>query len=349
MSAPPTGFVARWRAASVAMGDSVFVWGGSDSAGGVLDSGAIYSPTTDTWTSVAKDAYTPTARVLATAVWTGSVVVVFGGSDASGATPYNNGAVYDPAKNAWSTIPGASKARAASLGFWDGTRAIFYGGLGATAAAVVGADRFDLSTWSASTATGDPGAVLNPAYGFDGTNIYLEGGQVAAARTDKVFSYTSNTDYWSMLTKSLTARTNAFGVWDGSRFVVWGGQDNFGLKNDGKYLGPSPSTAWTTMSTTNAPTARMAVPRRSGWVFETSPGVIALFGGETSTFGSGTFTTAGYTYDVAGAKWAAAPAFPSGEMHDYGVGVWTGEEFVVWGGRTGAALTPTLTGERWKP
>ena len=347
MSPPPVGFVARWRAAAVAMGDSVFIWGGSDSTGMVLDSGAIYTPTTDTWTPVAKDANTLTARVFATAVWTGSVVIVFGGSDATGATPYKDAALYDPVANAWSALPTASKARSSALGFWDGTRAIFWGGIGATAAAVSGADRFDLTTWSASSLTGDPGALLSPASGWDGSTLYLEGGQLAGARTNKVFSYTSNTDTWASLTASLTARSNAFGVWDGARFVVWGGRDDANmLHNDGKY---QQGALWYALSAMGAPGSRMAVPRRQGWVFETSPGLIAIFGGQTSLIGQGTFTNTGYTYDVVNAKWATAASWPSAETHDYGVGVWTGDEFVLWGGRTGATPTPTLTGERWKP
>ena len=348
MSPPPTGFVARWRAAAVAMDKSVFIWGGSDSSGVVLDSGAIYSPVNDSWTTIAKDAYTPTARVFASAVWTGSVVVVFGGSDATGATPYKDGAVYDPAKNAWSAIPTASKARSSALGFWDGTRAIFWGGIGATAAAVAGADRFDLNTWSSSAAAGDPGALLNPAAGWDGSTLYLQGGQLAGVRKDGVFSYTSGTDAWAAPPKSLSARSNAFGVWDGAHFLVWGGRDDFALHSDGKY---STGPTWYALSTQNAPSARMAVPRRHGWIFETSSGEIAIFGGQTSLNGQGTFTTSGATYDVTGAKWQTADSWPSGEMHDYGVGVWTGEEFVLWGGRNGAGATPasTLTGERWKP
>ena len=347
MVAAPTGFAARWRAAYVAIGSSVFIWGGSDSAGGVLDSGAIYSPVTDTWTPVAKDAYTPTARVLATAVWTGSVVVVFGGSDTTGVTPYKDGALYDPAKNAWSAMPAASKARSASLGFWDGTRAIFWGGIGATGAAVSGAESFDLATWTPASTNGDPGALLNPAAGWDGTFLYLEGGQLAGARTDKVFSYARVIDTWTALSKSLSTRSNAFGAWDGARFVVWGGIDNGGLRNDGAYY--QGTATWPALSTVAAPSARMAVPRRAGWLFETSPGMLALFGGQTSPSGPGTFTTTGATYDVVNGKWSLAAAFPSGELHDYGVAVWTGDEFVLWGGRTGAALAPTLTGERWKP
>lgn len=348
MAAPPVGFVARWRAAATAIGTSVFIWGGSDSSGGVLDSGAIYDPVVDTWTPIAKDAYTPTARVLATAVWTGSVVVVFGGSDAAGATPYKDGAIYDPAKNAWSPILPASRARSMPLGYWDGTRAVFYGGINGSAAAVAGADRFDLSAWTSSTAMNDPGAILNFASAWDGDSVLLQGGQLNNMRTDKVASYTSTNDTWATPPKSLSARSNAFGTWDGSHFVVWGGRNDFVLLNDGKYLS---GNMWPALATTGAPSARMSIQRRHGWMFQTAPGQVALFGGQTSLTGQGTFSTGGYTYDVAGAKWTVADSWPSGETHDYGVAVWTGEEFVLWGGRTGSGATPgsTLTGERWAP
>jgi len=347
MSAPPTGFVARWRAAGVAMGSSVFVWGGSDSAGNVLDTGAIYDTTTDSWTSIAKDANTPTARVFATAVWTGSVVIVFGGSDASGVIVYKDAAVYDPGKNVWSAIAPAAKQRSMALGFWDGTRAVFYGGVNG-AFPVAGADRFDLSSWTSSTMTNDPGAISNFACAWNGDSLLLQGGILAGMRTDKVFCYTSTTDVWTSPTKNITARSNAFGVWDGARFVVWGGRNDLALVNDGKSFN---GTSWAALSPQNAPTPRMAIQRRHGWAFRIASGQIALFGGQTSLSGQGTFSTGGATYDVTNAKWAAIAPWPSAETHDYGLAVWTGAEFVLWGGRTGTGPSPqaTLTGERWAP
>lgn len=354
MSTPPVGFTARWRAASVAMGKSVFIWGGSDSSGAVLDSGAIYSPVSDTWTALTKDAQTPTARVFATAVWTGSVVIVVGGSDASGGTVYKDGAVYDPVAASWATIPMASKARSSALGVWDGTHAVLWGGIGATGAAVSGADIFDLTAWSAASSAGDPGAALAPASGWDGDSgtLYLEGGLVAAARSAQVSSYASGSDTWTSLSNASApaARSNAFGVWDGAVFAVWGGRDDSSaataLHSDGKYRY---GANWITITATGAPSARMAVPRRHGWSFSTGFATIALLGGQTSLAGAGAFTTTGATCDLKNAKWGTVAAWPSGEQHDYGVGVWTGDEFVLWGGRSTATGSATLTGERWKP
>ena len=126
--------------------------------------------------------------------------------------------------------------------------------------------------------------------------------------------------------------------------MVWGGRDDNGLKNDGKWLSGS---VWAPVSANGAPSARAIAFRRSGWAFQIRPGTVALLGGQTSIVGSGTLATSGYTYDVPNAQWKALADWPSGEVHEYGMGVWTGEEFVIWGGRD--ANVPTLVGERWAP
>lgn len=343
---PPTGVVARSRAASVAMGKNVFFWGGLDAAGNALDNGAVYTPSTDSWGALPKDTGSPSARVMASAVWTGNVVVVYGGTDAAGGTVYRDGAVYDPVNNNWTPLPSspALRARGAPFAYWDGTRAIFWGGLNAMAAGVPGADRFDLTNWSTSTNSGDPGALAYPSVAFNGSVMYLLGGLIGGTRQDKVYSYTGSTNSWSSLPSSLSARSGAFGVWDGTRFVVWGGRDDNGMHSDGKSLSGS---NWTALSATGAPSARGTAFRRSGWCFQVSPGVVAIIGGQTSISGTGTLSTNGGIYDVLGSQWTPISDWPSGEAHEYGMGTWTGDTFVLWGGRD--ANVSTNTGERWSP
>ncbi len=349
MVSPPSLLVARSKAASVAMGKAVFVWGGLDNDGAALDDGAIYDPTTDTWKYLPRDEGHPSARIMATAVWTGAAsnkVIVFGGTDASGATVYRDGAVYDVTGNSWTALPTSSSIskRSAAYGYWDGTRAVFYGGLSG-AASVGGADRFDLKTWSSSTTSGDPGLLGFAAIGFDGSVIYLQGGVIGSTRQDKVFAYTSSTDKWATLSQSLSARTGAFGAWDGTHFLVWGGQDDNGLLNDGKAMS---GMTWSDMTATSVLSARRIAFRRSGWAFQVKPGVIAMIGGQTSTSGSSeALAIDGAAYANQSGEWTAIAAWPSLETHEYGIGVWTGEEFVLWGGR--AQNVSTLIGERWAP
>ncbi|MEO6599778.1 MAG: kelch repeat-containing protein [Polyangiaceae bacterium] len=346
MAAPPPLFVARSRAAVVATGKSVFFWGGQDGNGNALDTGAIYDPNKNTWKFVPKDVGGPVARMMASAVWTGSVVIVFGGTDALG-NPFRDGAIYDPAASQWTTLPanpGVSR-RSAPYSFWDGTRAFFYGGLGMTSLAVPYADRFDLTNWSLSSMMGDPGAILSPGIAFDGATMYLFGGQLNNNRQDRAYSYTSSTNVWTKLANSgLSPRSGPFTVWDGTRLVVWGGRDDNGLRSDGSYL---LGAKWTALASFGAPSPCMIAFRRSGWGFQISPGVIAMVGGQVSLSASATLTTSGAFYNVASSTWTTIPSWPSNEAHEYGMGAWTGEEFVLWGGRDSNGVTST--GERWAP
>lgn len=350
MSAPPLPLVARSKAASVGVGKAVFIWGGLDNNGVALGNGAIYDPASDSWKYLPPDAGSPMARINATAVWTGSAsnkVIVFGGTDAPGGMVYRDGSVYDVLSNMWAPLPPSpsTSKRSAPYGYWDGKRAVFFGGLNATPAVVPGADRFDLKAWSTSTTTGDPGLLGFSATAFDGSLMYLQGGVVGSARQDKVFTYDSSTDKWSTLAIGPSTRTGAFGAWDGTHFVVWGGQDDVGLLDDGKTLS---GTTWSDMSETSVLNPRRIGFRRSGWAFQVKPGVVAMIGGQTSiTASSETLATDGAIYDVSSGHWTAIPSWTSLETHEYGVGVWTGEEFVVWGGR--ALNLSTLTGERWAP
>ena len=89
----------------VALGNSkVMIWGGAsiengESTGPLLNTGAIYDLSSGTWKAVS-EVGAPTARHGATLVWTGSKVILFGGSDA-------NGAMYDPVagnSGSWTAI-----------------------------------------------------------------------------------------------------------------------------------------------------------------------------------------------------------------------------------------------------
>jgi len=350
MAAPPALLVARSKAASVAMGKSVFIWGGVNAEGMALNNGAIYEPVSDSWTYLPPDPGSPSPRIMATAVWTGEAsnkVIVFGGTDAAGGMIFKDGAVYDVRENSWSMLPSspATGKRSAPFGYWDGTRAVFYGGQNAMLLTVPAADRFDLKTWSTSTNNGDPGQLGFPAIAFDGSVMYLQGGVIGSTRQDKVFAYTSSTDTWASLPKGPSTRTGAFGAWDGSHFVVWGGQSDEGLLADGKTLSGS---EWSDMKAPSTLGARRIGFRRSGWAFQVKPGEVAIVGGQTSISGSSdTLATDGAIYAVQSGQWTAIASWPSGETHEHGVGVWTGEEFVVWGGRT--QNVATLTGERWAP
>jgi hypothetical protein len=110
-------------------GSEMFVWGGWDTTNGDrwLDTGARYNPTTDTWRPISTVG-APAPRTCATAIWTGTEVIVWGGGDG---TQFENGGRYDPATNTWSPTLSTTNAPAGRWGHsavWTGTEMIVWGG-----------------------------------------------------------------------------------------------------------------------------------------------------------------------------------------------------------------------------
>jgi N-acetylneuraminic acid mutarotase len=121
-----------WHSA-VWTGKEMIVWGGvrapcdaypcEDLA---ADAGA-YDPGTDSWREI--DFGPLSGRVDHTAVWTGSEMIVWGGSSPGGAPGYADGASYNPHSDDWTTLPDPSIAgRFRHQAIWaDGTMVIWGG------------------------------------------------------------------------------------------------------------------------------------------------------------------------------------------------------------------------------
>ena len=92
-----------------------------------LDDGARYNPTTDSWTPL-KTVGAPSARYDHTAIWTGSVMIIWGGWD--GTDVLDDGARYNPITDSWTPLPtvGAPSARYDHTAVWTGSEMIIWGG-----------------------------------------------------------------------------------------------------------------------------------------------------------------------------------------------------------------------------
>ena len=84
----------------------------------------------DLWTATTTTG-APTGRYVHTAVWTGSKMIVWGGSDGTNA---NTGGQYDPAANSWTatTTTGAPTGRSSHTAVWTGSKMIVWGGIDVT-------------------------------------------------------------------------------------------------------------------------------------------------------------------------------------------------------------------------
>ena len=117
--------------AAVWTGTRMLVWGGYDDArpSNVLFTGGLYDPVANTWTTMATQDG-PATWGECRPVWTGSRMIVFGGSTPD--FPYSAvGGLYDPDANSWtptSTV-NAPAPRYQPSAVWTGSQVILWGGL----------------------------------------------------------------------------------------------------------------------------------------------------------------------------------------------------------------------------
>lgn len=122
----------RYGHTAVWDGDQMIVWGGFGgevlpSAYAELNDGARYNPGSSSWQPVSGFG-APTARQRHTAVWAGSRMIVWGGSQQS--VRLASGGVYDPAADAWTStrLVGAPAARDRHAAVWTGSEMIVWSG-----------------------------------------------------------------------------------------------------------------------------------------------------------------------------------------------------------------------------
>lgn len=107
----------------------MIMWGGLGPGEGAnpdpLNTGGRYNPTTDQWNATATGINCPSDRVLHTVVWTGSEMIIWGGTSDS------SGGCYEPATNSWKTTSTGNdcpSGRYYHSAVWTGTGMIIWGG-----------------------------------------------------------------------------------------------------------------------------------------------------------------------------------------------------------------------------
>ncbi len=347
LAAPGFPFAGRVQPAFAWLDDALFVWGGSDGQGD-LATGALYDPKADAWVAIAAQG-APSPRCLAAAVFTGTSVLLWGGGP--GAAPsgpaMGDGARFVRATGAWSPLAaaGAPAARRDPIAVWTGSSMLIYGGVDA-GSPVPGGARYDEAkdAWHPMNPAGAPSPRLDAAWTFGADTIFLIGGSVAGTPTAEGFAYDTNKDKWRAIAASgaPSARTSAFAVFTGAELVVFGGLDALGSPlADGARYDPT-IDAWTPLAASGPPMKRAAPRRRTGWVDVTAGGPLFAGGWDGATALTDQWLLAS---DLS--SWSVAPSFASGGAHEWGVGVWTGHELLLWGGLGAGAIV--ATGERWLP
>ena len=104
------------------------VWGGTNQTI-YLNTGGRYNPTDNSWTATSA-ANAPLGRIGHTAVWSGSEMMVWGGTDST-FNDCNTGGRYNPTDDSWTATntTNAPSARDSHMAVWTGTEMIVWGGL----------------------------------------------------------------------------------------------------------------------------------------------------------------------------------------------------------------------------
>ena len=296
------------------------------------------------------DAWEPTAIVGApsprarhVAVWTGSKMIVWGGTGPSGAL--GDGAIYDPDKRAWTSMSNANapSPRESATAIWDGSKMIVWGGVG-PAGALGDGKAFDPAAGANGTWVNISGAT-NPAPRYQHTAVWtgnpvqrmiIFGGFDGGAEINTGGYYTS-ADTWFDLTTggAPTQRRLHTAVWDDAngRMIVFGGlglDPNSGTTTSlstGGIYGPLPGVeAWTDLGLIGSPPA----PRYEHSAIWASTYMI-VWGGQSNALG---LLGDGARFDAAGNnEWSAMNgASPSPRRRHTAVFFKALNRMVVWGG-----------------
>lgn len=290
------------------------------------------------------------------AVWTGSEMLVWGGTTSEGAPGFRNpGFRYEPDQDDWSAIPtiGAPQARDQMGAVWSGSELIVWGGLGPSGEFGDGG-RYNPSTnrWQPMTSTAAPSVRMLVTTVWTGSEMVVWGGYMSDGNPDGI-SFNSGGRYNPVLdqwrptsTTGAPLRRHAHtAVWTGTEMIVWGGgyADAMGTTGDGGRYDPRTDT-WRPVATAGAPRSR--VYHTAVW---TGSEMIVWGGRQHSNF----FIDGG-RYDPRTDTWRplSTAMAPGGRISH--TAIWTGTEMIVWGGNSGtsafnsgAAYSPQS--DAWRP
>ena len=211
-------------------GSEMIVWGGVGCGRNCrLNTGGRYNPSTDSWaaTSISN---APASRWEHTAVWTGTEMIIWGGTDQ--AQYLNTLGIYNPVTDSWMAPnpPFAPTGRVAHTAIWTGTEMIVWGGVenGTFADTNTGAI-YDPGTdsWTpTSLASGAPTARDSHSAVWTGREMIIwGGGSFPGGDLNTGSRYAPGTDGWTPMTtiSAPFARAEHTAVWAGDQMIVWGG------------------------------------------------------------------------------------------------------------------------------
>jgi N-acetylneuraminic acid mutarotase len=217
---------ARQETAVAALGGEVYLIGGFDGSGTVVDTVEAYDPETDGWREVAP---LPVAMHHAQAAAAGGRLYVLGYLTAFTFTAHDRAFVYDPEDDAWAEIAPLPTARGAGATAVVGEYVYVIGGF-RSGSAVTDFARYHPATdgWEVLPDLDEPLDHL-VAGAIDGV-IYTAGGRAASigAHTAATYAFDPEVGAWAARADMPTSRAGAAGAVARGRLYVFGGEGNAG-------------------------------------------------------------------------------------------------------------------------
>jgi Kelch motif len=275
-------------------------------------------------------------RILHSAIWTYSEMIVWGGG--SEGQFYQSGGVYDPVADRWrpTAEEEAPAGRWGHAAVWTGSEMIVWGGRSSFAPVNHRQDgaiynpRTD--RWRPMTLVGAPTGRSQMAAVWTGDQLLVWGGWSDGGRCLSTGAvYDPRTDQWAELPteNAPEGRLEPSCVWTGREMIVWGGLlegEQRSTATGGRY---NPETRkWTPLPMEGAP-----APARGHSAIWTGKEMIVWGGANLdgdSPINIGTNTGGIFSPDQE--RWQAVPGSPSIEGRLNHVAAWTGGELFVWGG-----------------
>jgi lysophospholipase L1-like esterase len=301
--------------------------------------------TNDTWSVVGQAPISPevdpqegAGRVTPSFVWTGSEVILWGGSAFCSKGNFcvlGTGARYVPATGTWSVI-NSSSARRGHVTVWTGNTMMVWGGTGTDSTGKV-KNLYDggvydpvADAWTPIGSAGAPAGTAGMTAIWSGSQMIVWGGQDGNGNIINTGAgYDPAARIWipTAIAGAPAPRGGHTAVWTGTRMVVWGGsgRDSNGQStslNDGGVYDPA-ARSWEPTGIAGAPEARSQ--HTAVWTGNR----MIIWGGAIE---GGQRLNTGGVYRVSTHAWKPTnPVAQPDARADHTV-VWTGKEMIVWGG-----------------
>lgn len=272
----------------------------------------------------------PSPRRDATAIWTGSEMIIWGGYDG---TYLNTGGRYDPITDSWQPISTVNAPGGCStpVSVWTGQEMIVWCGRNITGNR---GGRYNpvTDTWQTISTLNAPGGLSHSTAVWTGAEMIVWGGY-GTTYSNSGGRYNPSTDTWQPTTRTGAPEPRVYhtAVWSGDEMIIWGGDGGpfvFIGDTGGRY---DPVTdSWRDVSSSGF------LNNKVGHVASWTGSEMVVWNGNTNS-GS---------YNPLTDSWGNIATIYALVERDLPLSAWTGTQMIVWGGKT---LTPINSGGSYNP